>query len=243
MYRSVTDIAEREHVGMVREIFSTITRRYDFLNHLLSIGRDIAWRKFTVQKMRFFQTNRLLDIATGTADLAIEAAKTHSHIDVMAADFVPEMMAVGRRKIERNHLSHRVHLLQNDALQLAFPPNTFDVAAIAFGVRNIPHRVRLLREMHRVVIPQGQVMILEMSVPRKRLFRGLHHIYVNRIIPLVARAFSTNPAAYEYLADSIIHAPTPEEVTRLMARAGLTAIEQFPLTRGMTWLHIGVKPE
>jgi len=79
MYRSVTDIAEREHVGMVREIFSTITRRYDFLNHLLSLGRDIAWRKFTVQKMRFFQTNRLLDIATGTADLAIEAAKTHSH--------------------------------------------------------------------------------------------------------------------------------------------------------------------
>ena len=240
-YPPVAEATHADHVSMVRDIFSTITEKYDFLNHLLSLGRDIAWRRSAVRKMRFFRTYQLLDVATGTADLAIDAARRHPSIRVTGVDFVREMMDIGRGKIEKKRLSDRIQLIMGDALDLPFPDNRFDVAGIAFSIRNIPNKSRALREMVRVVVPGGQVVVLEMTFPRSRLLGGIYHTYLNRALPALARAFSPNPAAYSYLADSIMHFPSPEDFAGLMNGAGLKKVEKFPLALGITHLYIGTK--
>lgn len=240
-YPSVREATERERVGMVKEIFSTITPRYDFLNHFLSLRRDIAWRRFAVKKMDFFQTNRFLDVACGTGDLSIEAAMQYPHIAVTGTDFVDEMIRIGRQKTEEKGLVGRISLLTGDALHLPFRDNTFDVAAMAFGIRNIPNREKALREMLRVIVPGGQVMILEMTFTRNRLFQSFYKIYLNRVLPALAKRFSSNPGAYHYLADSIMNFPTPQEFSNLMENVGIQNVAAFSLTLGVTYLHIGRK--
>jgi len=231
-----------EQIGMVREIFSTITGRYDFLNRLLSLRRDVAWRRFTGRKMRFFKTGRLLDVATGTADLAVEAALLNPEIRVTGLDYVPRMVALGQHKIAGKGLSGRIDLVRGDALFLPFREDSYDAVAMAFGIRNIPDRMRALKEMKRVAVPGGQVMILEMTTPQGPFFRKLFTFYLNRIIPRLARVFTSNPEAYLYLADSIMNFPSPAEFARLMREAGLEGVTAHPLTMGITCLHVGRKP-
>ncbi|MFH1079978.1 MAG: bifunctional demethylmenaquinone methyltransferase/2-methoxy-6-polyprenyl-1,4-benzoquinol methylase UbiE [Pseudomonadota bacterium] len=243
-YPPVHEMTPSEQVGLVREVFATIPRRYDFLNRFFSLRRDVAWRRFAVRKMRFFKTSRFLDVATGTADLAVETVRRYfPPVRVAGLDFVLEMMTVGCQKIRRNCMADRIRLIQGDALSLPFDNNVFDVAAIAFGIRNIPDRRRALEEMERVVVPGGQVMVLEMNFPRHPLFRRFYDLYLNRLMPRIARLFSRNPAAYRYLGDSIKEFPSPDQFARLMAEAGLTEIEKYSLTLGITYLYIGIKPE
>lgn len=242
-YQPVTELTDDERIGVVKEIFSTVTGRYDFLNHFLSLRRDVAWRSFTTRKMRFFQTFRLLDIATGTADLAIDAVQNHCSVQVIGLDFVKEMLDLGRAKVERKHLSERIRLLQGDALTLPFRDNSFDVVAVAFGMRNIPNKILALKEMRRVLVAGGQAMILEMTSPSNHFFRTIYHFYLSRILPHMARPFSHNPAAYYYLGDSIRNFPTPEAFVETMEEAGFTRVEKHSLDFGITYLHIGVKPE
>ncbi|MFZ2800051.1 MAG: ubiquinone/menaquinone biosynthesis methyltransferase, partial [Syntrophorhabdus sp.] len=171
VYPSVRDVTEKERVGMVKEIFSTITPRYDFLNHFLSLRRDMAWRRFAIKKMHFFKTKQLLDIACGTGDLSVDAAQKYPDITVCGVDFVSEMIRAGQKKINREGLTKRIQFMTGDALHLPFRDNTFDVAAMAFGIRNIPDRQGALREMRRVIVPGGQIMILEMTFTRNRFFQ------------------------------------------------------------------------
>ncbi len=198
---------------IVADIFSSINKEYDFLNHFLSLGQDILWRRGAVRRMRFFKTYRLLDVATGTADLAIEAAVRNPAIFVNGIDLAEDMMAVGRRKIEKKRLTERIVLQQADALHLPFPDGNFDVASIAFGIRNIPDRLAALREMGRVVQSGGRVIVLEMSLPDEGSpLRGAYAFYLKKALPLLARPFSRNAAAYAYLADSISHFPLTREI-------------------------------
>ena len=242
-YPRVTEVTDAERIEMVKEIFATITGKYDFLNHFLSLRRDVAWRLFSVGKMRFFNTYRMLDVATGTADLAIGVARKHSHIRVTGLDFVQEMIDFGRVKIQMKDLSDRVRVLRGDALYLPFSDSSFDVAAIAFGIRNIPNKIGAIKEMARVVVPGGQVMLLEMTFPRSGAFRTLYDVYLNRMLPRFARAFSPNPEAYYYLGDSIMNFPAPDALARLMEQAGLKKVRKYSLTLGITHLHVGIKPE
>lgn len=241
-YSPVGQMTDAERIRTVQEIFSTVTGQYDFLNHFLSLRRDIAWRRFTVRKMRFFKTHRFLDVATGTADLAIEAARHHPSIHTAGLDFVQAMIDLGRTKIERSGFSDRIRILRGDALTLPFPDGCFDIAAVAFGIRNIPDRPRALQEMKRVVVPGGRVMVLEMTFPRNTLFQGFYSLYLHRILPGLARVFSGNPAAYEYLGDSIANFPDPETFAREMEESGLTSIEKYSLDFGITYLHSGLNP-
>jgi len=240
-YPSVREATEKERVGMVKEIFSTITPRYDFLNHFLSLRRDIAWRRFAIKKMRFFQTKRFLDIACGTGDLSIEAARYYPDITANGVDFVQEMIQVARKKVNLEKHGDRIQLVTGDALHLPFQDNTFDVAAMAFGIRNIPDRQSALREMLRVIVPGGQVMVLEMTFTRNRFFQAFYHIYLNHVLPRLARRFSSNPAAYKYLADSIMDFPAPDEFTALMEGVGIQNVDAYSLTFGVTYLHVGTK--
>ncbi len=235
-------MTDAERIGMVKEIFSTVTDRYDFLNHFLSLRRDVGWRRFTVKKMSFDSTHRFLDVATGTADLAIGAALRHPRIDVVGLDFMKEMLDVGQRKVSGAGLSKRIQLLRGDALSLPFPDGSFDVAGIAFGIRNIPDRLRALSEMARVVVPGGKIMVLEMAFTPGWFSNLIYHTYLNRLLPRIAKRFSLNPRAYYYLADSIMNFPPPDKFSALMRGTGMADIETHKLTCGATYLYIGRKP-
>jgi demethylmenaquinone methyltransferase/2-methoxy-6-polyprenyl-1,4-benzoquinol methylase len=226
----------------VRDIFTTVHGRYDFLNHLLSLRRDVGWRDVAIRRMRFPSTRRFLDVATGTADLAIAAARQFPGVTVVGVDFAAPMLAVGRRKVVRAGLARRVSLLEADALALPFPDCSFDVTAVAFGMRNIPDKMRALEEMARVTVPGGQVMVLEMTFAPGRLFRPLYAFYLGRLLPRLARLFARNGATYFYLGDSIRHFPAPPALGSLMQKAGLVSVSWHRLTFGTAYLHVGHTP-
>ena len=240
-YPRVQEITDTERIRMVREIFSTITGKYDFLNRFLSLRRDVAWRNFAAEKMRFFSTRRYLDVACGTGDLAIAAAMKHPQIQVTGIDFVKEMVAAAKDKVQKKNLAGRIQIMEGDALRLPFEDNRFDVSGIAFGIRNIPDRKRALSEMLRVTVPGGQVMILEMTFVQNRFFKFIYYVYLNYLLPAFAKIFSKNPAAYTYLADSIMNFPSPDEFSKILEEAGMVQVEKHSLTFGITWLHVGKK--
>lgn len=242
-YPPVKTMSNRKRVALVKDIFSTITAKYDFLNHLLSLRRDIAWRRFAVSKMHFFQTGRFLDVACGTGDLSIETALHYPSIKITGIDFVAEMVNTGRKKIITKRLSGQITFLQADALRLPFPDNTFDVTGIAFGIRNIPDRTQALQEMLRVTVPGGQILILEMTFIQNKLLKYLYYLYLNYLLPLLAKIFSTNTAAYYYLADSIMDFPSPVEFVRIMNSAGVINVQKHSLTSGITYLYAGEKKQ
>ncbi len=241
-YISRDGVSDEQKTRAVKEIFSTVTGKYDFLNHFLSLRRDIFWRRFAVGKMRFFQTHRFLDVATGSGDLAIEASRLHPDIQVVGVDFVEEMLVLAGRKVQNETSASNVGLLKGNALDLPFPPDSFDVAGMAFGIRNIPAKARALKEMARVVVSGGQVLILEMVFPRHRYINSLYNIYLKNVLPLVARRLSSNPEAYQYLGESIMNFPSPARFLSVMKEAGLTRLESYLLTSGICHLFIGYKP-
>ena len=240
-YPSVKTISDTQRIGMVKEIFSTITGKYDFLNHLLSLRRDVAWRRFAIKKMRFFRTNMFLDIACGTGDLSINACLEHRQIKAFSVDFVFPMVRAGKDKVKKKYLSGQVNFIQGDALRLPFQDNSFDVTGIAFGIRNIPDRTVALREMLRVTAPGGQIMILEMTFIENRFFKLFYYIYLNYLLPMMAKVFSENAAAYYYLADSIMNFPSPDAFTKIMQDTGMSEVKIYPLTFGITCLYVGKK--
>ena len=241
-YPSVKTISDAQRVGMVKEIFSTVTGRYDFLNHLLSLRRDIAWRRFAIKKMRFFHTNRFLDVACGTGDLSINACLKYNHIKAFGVDFVFPMVKAGKDKMKKKGLSSQLNFMQGNALRLPFRNNTFDVTGMAFGIRNIPDRTEALREMLRVTVPGGQIMILEMTFIENHFFKLFYYIYLNYLLPLLAKIFSKNAAAYHYLADSIMNFPSPEEFAAFMQKTGISEVKIYPRTFGIACLYVGKKP-
>jgi demethylmenaquinone methyltransferase / 2-methoxy-6-polyprenyl-1,4-benzoquinol methylase len=240
-YPQVSAITDEERIVIVREIFSTITEKYDFLNHLLSLRRDIAWRRFALKKMHFPRNGKFLDVACGTGDLSIGAALRYPSIRVTGVDFVAEMVQAARKKAAQQSLEKRITFLQADALSLPFEDNTFDVTAIAFGIRNIPDRQQALKEMLRVTVPGGQVIVLEMTFIQNRLFKFFYYLYLNYLLPLLAKIFAANTAAYYYLADSIMNFPTPDAFARLMEDSGMINVNKYSLTFGITYLHVGEK--
>jgi len=241
-YPQINTITDNERIGMVKEVFSTITGKYDFLNHLLSLRRDIAWRRFAIKKMNFPRTQKFLDVACGTGDLSIGAAVHWPGVRVTGVDFVSEMVQVGKNKVAQRNLAGRITLLQGDALQLPFNDDSFDVTAMAFGIRNIPDRAQALKEMLRVTVPGGQVMVLEMTFIQNRFFKLFYYLYLNYLLPGLVKIFSRNPAAYHYLADSIMNFPPPAAFARIMEDVGMARVKKYPLTFGITYLFAGEKP-
>ena len=241
-YLPVSALDATHRTMVVKDLFSSASPTYDRLNHLLSFRRDVAWRRDTVRRMRFFSTHAFLDIATGTGDLAIEAALRHPDVTVAGVDFVEEMLVVGRQKVEARGLDGRVRLEWGDALSLPFGPAAFDVSAMAFGMRNIPDSLRALQEMARVTVPGGQVMILEFTFAPAVGLRWLYGFYLRKILPRFAGLVVRDTSAYHYLADSILAYPQPDAFDSLMTRAGLVNVQHFGMTFGTVYLHIGYTP-
>ena len=240
-YPPVTDMNDNQRIEIVKDIFSSVTNKYDFLNRFLSLRQDLSWRYKAVKQMRFFKSYKLLDIATGTGDLAIDAVNNHPKIQAVGLDFVQDMVDYGNLKIKDQNLKDRVSLRWGDATNIGYEDNSFDVSAMAFGIRNIPDKIKALTEMKRVVLPEGQILILELTTPNSGIFRDIYSFYLIGLLPKIARLFTSNPAAYEYLADSIINFPTRSEFISLLSSIGLKNIRTISLSWGICTLYIANK--
>jgi demethylmenaquinone methyltransferase/2-methoxy-6-polyprenyl-1,4-benzoquinol methylase len=230
-----------EQVHLVQNIFTSITGQYDFLNHLLSFGQDIIWRKKAVKNMRFFSTMKCLDVATGTGDIAFETVKKYPLVSVIGLDFSHSMIQKAIQKQQKRYPSSNIQFKTGDATKLPFQDNQFDTTIIAFGIRNIPNKQKVLSEMTRVVVPEGFVIILEMVSQQNQWIQRLYQWYLCSLLPSIAALFSPNKVAYRYLGESILHFPTIEEFHQLMKKSGLQRIRSIPLSMGITRLFIGQK--
>lgn len=218
-------------------MFDNIAPRYDLLNRLMSLGVDQSWRRRTVEALELSQCRRVLDLATGTADLAIQVARTAPAVEVVGLDPSARMLEIGRDKVCDAGLDHRVELVQGNAEQLPFEDAAFDGVCMAFGIRNVPDRARALSEMGRVTRPGGRIAILELSEPRGGALAPLARFHVHTVVPWLGSLLSGS-REYRYLQQSIAAFPPAEEFGAMMRDGGLDvlAIERF--TFGVCHLYV-----
>ncbi len=222
-------------------MFDAIAERYDRLNRILSLGIDRRWRRQAVAALALPAGARVLDLATGTADLALEIARQHPDARVLGLDPSPRMLALGRRKVATLGLETAVGLDLGDAQDLSMPAASFDGVAIAFGIRNVPDRPAALAEMARVTKPGGRVVILELSEPRGGFFAPFCRFHVHTLVPWLGSLLS-GQREYRYLERSIAAFPSPEAFGRLLAGAGLEVLEARALTFGVCHLYVARVP-
>jgi demethylmenaquinone methyltransferase/2-methoxy-6-polyprenyl-1,4-benzoquinol methylase len=240
MPESVPEILDDRGVAVER-MFSAIAPRYDFLNRLLSAGYDRAWRRQAVAATALPREGILLDVCTGTADLALEAARQFPDARIVGVDFSRPMIALGAAKIGGARLTDRVRLEVAQAEALPFADGSFDAVTVAFGLRNLPDRLRGLREMCRVLRPGGRAVILEFTTPPGALLRRAYLWYFHRVLPRIGRLVSGHPLAYSYLPASVADFPSPEGLAGWMRDVGLHDVSYRLLTGGIVAIHVGVK--
>lgn len=231
-----TDQTKKEEV---REMFDNIAPRYDLLNHTLSVNIDRIWRRRAVNEVRRAKPRRILDVATGTGDLAIAMARRIEGVQVMGVDLSEAMLAVARRKVEARGLDNRIVLERGDAEHLAVADASVDAATVAFGVRNFGDLAAGLRELARTIKPGGKVVILEFSRPRNRVFRALYEFYSYKILPRIGGLVSRDKRAYEYLPASVGEFPAPAEFLGMMEKAGFRNCRARSQSFGIAQIYIG----
>lgn len=218
-------------------MFDGIAARYDLVNRVISLGIDQSWRRKTVRALELGPAHRVLDLATGTADLAIQVARTEPSVSVVGLDPSSKMLDVGRVKIARAELEKRVELVQGDAQALPFEDRSFHSVCIAFGIRNVPDRARALNEMARVTRPGGRIAILELSEPRAGWLGALARFHIHRVVPYVGAVLS-GVKEYQYLQRSIAAFPPASEFAALMQRSNLNVLGVHALTFGVCHLYV-----
>ena len=225
----------------VRTMFSQIAPKYDRMNHLLSMNVDRYWRWRAVRKLAPNQTDPILDVCTGTGDLAFSFHKyTEGKVPVIGSDFCFPMLEIGMQKAEQTN--RNVQFVEADAQALPFDDNHFQIVSAAFGLRNVADTDLGLREMTRVCKPGGKVAILEFSQPRRQPIKMAYGWYFRNVLPKIGQFLARNDSdAYDYLPDSVGEFPCYEQLTQRMLEAGLSKAEFFPLTFGIATLYIGVK--
>jgi demethylmenaquinone methyltransferase/2-methoxy-6-polyprenyl-1,4-benzoquinol methylase len=218
----------------VRRIFGSIAHRYDLANHLLSCGFDFYWRKRAAEIVASWRANEIVDLATGTGDLALALQREMPNAKIVGADFTEEMLAIAKSK--------GVHetILAN-AMQLPFADASFDCVTIAFGLRNLPDWSAALREMHRVLRPSGHVLVLEFSLPQLSILRAVYGFYLHHCTPLIGFLLTRKKEAYKYLGDSIEEFPSGDPMCRLMEGAGFGNARDEPLTAGIVTIYTAEK--
>lgn len=223
------------------KIFDSIAGRYDLINTVLSLGLHRIWRKELRRKLLKHSDQIILDLATGTADVAIELTKDARITKVVGVDMSEGMIAIGRSKLRKLGLDDQIHLQVGDAQKLTYTANQFDAATMSFGIRNVPDVSACLREIYRVLTPGGRGLILEFALPRSRILRGLHLFYLRKILPFVGRIMSGHGSAYTYLNQTIEDFPYGDDFVALMRDAGFQNAGHRSLTFGIVNLYWGDK--
>lgn len=221
-------------------MFNHIAGKYDFLNHTLSLGIDKGWRKKAIGEIGKIQPKTILDVATGTGDLAIAAAKLNPE-RITGIDIAAQMLEIGRQKIKEQGLEHIISLQQGDSEALPFADNSFDAITCAYGVRNFEHLEKGLKEMCRVMRPGGKLAILEFSHPRKFPVKQGYQFYFKYILPLLGRLVSKHSTAYSYLPASVMAFPEGEKFCEILTSCGFKDAKSRPLSLGITTLYTAGK--
>lgn len=221
-------------------MFDSISGRYDFLNHFLSLGVDRIWRRKAINMLRSHKPEFILDVATGTGDLAIQAL-TLNPVKVTGIDISEGMLNKGRAKLAARQLNDRVELLTGDSENIPFGENKFDAVTVAFGVRNFEDLEKGLREIYRVLRPGGHLVVLEFSRPGLFPFKQVYNFYFRRILPGIGRLISKDRAAYTYLPESVRHFPDGENFTNILRNVGFKNTTCKSLTFGISSVYSGQK--
>ena len=226
---------------MVREMFNDIAPTYDRLNHILSLDIDRLWRRNVVRILRRKGVKQVLDMATGTGDLAIAIARNIEGSQIFAADFSREMLAVAHKKVEALGLSERITLHECDAENISLADDTVDVATVAFGVRNFERQQKALTEIKRTIKPGGHLVVLEFSNPKCGFVRFIYRLYSHYILPAIGKVISKHNSAYKYLPESIDQFPAPETFVEMLREVGFDNIERHSQSLGIAQIYVAHK--
>ena len=222
-------------------MFDNISPKYDFLNRFLSFGIDQYWRKKLISKLDSSRPIHVLDVATGTADVAIQVAKKYPKATVTGIDLSNKMIGIGKKKVEKQGLQDRIDLQQGDCESLPFPDSTFDAVVVAFGVRNFEKLDAGLYQILRVLKKDGQFFILECTEPKNKLIKLFYDFYFHRVTPFFGRIFSKDPSAYRYLPESVVAFPSGVELSDKIARSGFRNSRFKHLTFGVVSIYEAIK--
>jgi len=225
----------------VAEMFDNIAHKYDFLNHILSMNIDKIWRKKSIKLLAKSQPKKILDVATGTGDFAIEIQKKLKPEKVIGIDISTGMLKVGIQKVKKKQLSNIIEFNEGDSENIQFPDNHFDAVTVAFGVRNFENLQKGITEMYRVLKPKGELIVLEFSKPEKFPIKQIYNFYFKRILPSVGKLFSKDTSAYTYLPASVEAFPYGDKFIIKMKEAGFKNSKEKKLTFGIASIYYGLK--
>jgi demethylmenaquinone methyltransferase / 2-methoxy-6-polyprenyl-1,4-benzoquinol methylase len=225
----------------VADMFDDIAPRYDFLNRFLSVGIDVGWRKKALAELKPIAPRKLLDVATGTADVAIMAARILNPEKIIGIDISEKMLSFGRNKLLKEGLNGQIELQSGDSEAINFPDGSFDAVTVAFGVRNFENLEKGLREIHRVLRPGGKLVVLEFSKPKTKGIQQLYTFYMSIVAPEMGKIFSSNKEAYRYLNDSVMRFPEGEAFTDILKSTGFTETTCKRLSFGICSIYCGIK--
>ncbi|HMR91009.1 MAG TPA: bifunctional demethylmenaquinone methyltransferase/2-methoxy-6-polyprenyl-1,4-benzoquinol methylase UbiE [Chitinophagaceae bacterium] len=234
-----SDKGKKEQVA---EMFDRIAGRYDLLNRFLSARTDIRWRKKAIKRLKKDKPATILDIATGTADMAIRTCRLLNPDKITGIDISEQMLEIGRKKVEKEGLSQKIELQKGDAETINFADSSFDAGMVAFGIRNFENLERGLQEINRVLKPGAQLVILEFSRPRNGFVRRFYNLYMKLVAPQVAKMFSQNKEAYEYLCASANAFPDRQNLVSILKNCGYTDTGYTPLSLGICCIYSARKP-
>lgn len=234
---SDSDLSKKEQV---EQMFDNISGKYDLLNRVLSMGIDIQWRNKVVKMVKKSAAKKVLDIATGTGDLAIAIAKA-TDAQITGFDLSAGMLEIGRKKVKEQNLDSRIEMIQGDAENMPFEDNSFDCITVAFGVRNFENLKKGLTEIHRVLKPGGQFIILEFSQPESFPMKQLYGFYSRQILPRVGKKISKDSSAYTYLPDSVEAFPYGEEMKNILKNTNFSETSDKKLTFGIASIYSCLK--
>ena len=224
----------------VASMFNNISKNYDFLNHLLSMGIDIMWRKKAIRLLKKEQPKKILDIATGTGDFALEALSLRPD-SITGVDISEGMLEVGRKKIKERGVENIINLQVGDSENLQFSDNTFDAVIVSFGVRNFEDLEKGLSEMYRVLKPNATVVIIEFSKPEAFPFKQIFNFYFTSILPKIGKIISKDQSAYTYLPESVQEFPNGDRFLGILQNIGFKQTRCIPLTFGISSIYLGKK--
>ncbi len=224
----------------VTKMFDTISQEYDSLNRVISFGIDVSWRKKVLKLVKNSQPNRILDIATGTGDLAILMAQTSAN-EIIGLDISSGMLEVGKQKIEQKNLQHKIKMILADSENIPFPDNYFDAITVAFGIRNFENLEKGLSEILRVLKPKGVFVILETSVPTKAPYKQGYNLYTKYVLPTIGKLFSNDKVAYGYLSESAKNFPYGKALNNILEKIGFIQGKDKPQTMGVATIYYASK--
>ena len=224
----------------VTQMFDTISGNYDGLNRVISFGIDVKWRKKVIKLVKETHPKRVMDVATGTGDLAISLAETSAE-KIVGLDISPGMLAVGSEKVSNRQLSQKIEMVLGDSENLTFEDSFFDAVTVAFGVRNFENLEKGLSEIYRVLKPGGRFVVLETSVPEKTPYKQGYRFYTKYLLPLIGRVFSKDKAAYAYLCESASVFPYGAAFNNILKKIGFIEVQAMPQTFGVATIYVASK--